>query len=206
MPSASATSSGVMPSRKRRTRTTRWSIDKVPEASLQLVTVGDDADRHRLPVGSSAGERSLAGRPLRLPLGLGVADPNEQAIGPALVLGRVTQAADVTPDVEERLLGRILGQAAGHSGRRGPPGTAGDSRRSPAPRRHAGRLAEPEPRGLGPCPHIPWTDVRSAAGGTESVPVLYRVRAATKRQIGRIRRRRCVWFAANHLRNERPRT
>ena len=46
-----------------------------------------------------------------------------------------------------------------------PPGAAVGSRWSPAPRRHAGRLVVPEPRGLGPCPHIPWPTTIVAAGG-----------------------------------------
>ena len=56
-----------------------------------------------------------------VPLGLRVAGVDQQAVRPAVELGRITQASDVAPDVEEGLLGGILGQvlvtkdAVGHA-------------------------------------------------------------------------------------------
>ena len=83
---------------------------KVPETPLQLITVGDDAEG--IACARLIGwQEGLGGRPLRLSLRAGVADSHEEAIGPALVLRWITQTADVTPDVEERLLGHVLGQA-----------------------------------------------------------------------------------------------
>ena len=66
--------------------------------------------RHRRPATPACGHYVVATRPVGLPPGLGVADSEEQAVGPALVLGRIPQATNIAPDVEQRLLGGVLGQ------------------------------------------------------------------------------------------------
>ena len=69
------------------------------EGSLQLVTVGDATVGVRSPW--LVCEREVVvRRPLRLLLGLRVAVPHEEPVGPALVLRGVTQSADLAPDVE----------------------------------------------------------------------------------------------------------
>ena len=84
-------------------------MDKRSEAPLQLVPIGHTA----IDIACSwlgCGWQLGTGRPLPLAPGFGVADSDEQAIGPALVLGWVPEATDIAPDVEQRLLGGVLGQ------------------------------------------------------------------------------------------------
>lgn len=47
-----------------------------------------------------------------LPPGLGIAGMHKQPVAPAIELGRIPQAADVAPDVEECLLRGIFGQVS----------------------------------------------------------------------------------------------
>jgi hypothetical protein len=51
-------------------------------------------------------------QPVTLALGLGIADADEQSVGPAFVLRGIAQTMDIPPDIEECLLGGILREMA----------------------------------------------------------------------------------------------
>ena len=84
-------------------------IDAQPcEDALQLVAVKDGGEvggGRRL----TEGQGLTVGHPSRGAPGLGVAGVNEDAIGPPLECSRTPQSADVAPNVEVGLLGRVLG-------------------------------------------------------------------------------------------------
>ena len=84
---------------------------QLPKPPLELVTIKYRAEgiaRDRF----MRGRQGRVGEPLGRPLRLGVTGVNEDPVGPALELGRVTQPADVAPDVQVRLLGGVLGPGA----------------------------------------------------------------------------------------------
>ena len=110
-PSVSATSSMGMSSMQRSTRTARCSTESVSEAPFELVTVEDRAVLVRGARGSEGLRREVRD-PGPLALRLVIADPNEQAVRPALEPRWVTQATDVPPDIEDGPLRGILGQVA----------------------------------------------------------------------------------------------
>jgi len=76
---------------------------------LELVTVEDRAIGIGGPQGISRAGSWIRNR-IALVLALVIADAHEQPVGPALVLGGITQATDVAPDRKERPLRGILGQ------------------------------------------------------------------------------------------------
>ena len=79
------------------------------EAALQLVPIDDG--RHVVG-GCRLVERSEADirEPSTMPTALRVARLHEQSVGPRLEAGRITQAGKVAPELDEGLLGRILGE------------------------------------------------------------------------------------------------
>lgn len=106
MPRVSATFSGVMPARNTHEEAQDEDHAMVGrqalESTLQLVTVSDRGvgiGRPRLDAVRLDGDLHV-----RLSLRLGVADSNEQPVRPALVMGRVPQPGDVSPDLDEGLL------------------------------------------------------------------------------------------------------
>jgi hypothetical protein len=77
------------------------------EGPLQLVPVSDRV----IGVGRDGlvgcGYHRI-GCPLRLPLRFGIADPHQQSVRPAFEAVGITQATDVAPDAQQRLLYRVL--------------------------------------------------------------------------------------------------
>ena len=89
--------------------TVRCSTESLPEPALKLVAVVDLAEgvepHRRLRLGDVRDAWQIAPLP-----GLPVAGVDEEPVRPGLVLGRIAQAADVAPDVDEGSLGRVLGR------------------------------------------------------------------------------------------------
>ena len=82
---------------------------QAPEPSLELVPIVDRAQslaRHRL-VGVDQVE---VRRPAALPPALGVAGAHDEPVRPGLEAGRVAELRKVSPDGEQRLLRRVLGE------------------------------------------------------------------------------------------------
>ena len=93
---------------------------ELAEPVLELVTVVDLTERVDRGGRLGLGDVGDAGQITPLS-GLPIAGVDEDPIGPGLVGGRVTKAADVAPDVDKSSLGRILGRlgvpedAVGHA-------------------------------------------------------------------------------------------